>query len=50
MKNMKKAMIGLAVLAQLVFASAAFAEQEDVDNYNKAATSNKNSGVDLYGY
>ena len=44
-----KVIMGLAVVAQLVWAPIALAEQEDVDNYNKAA-SVKNGGVDLYGY
>lgn len=45
-----KKVIGLAVLAQLMLAPLVLhAEQEDVDNYNKAA-SNKNGSVDLYGY
>lgn len=47
--SVSKAMIGLAVIAQLVFAPVAFAEQEDVDNYNRA-TSVRNGAVDLYGY
>lgn len=45
---MTKLLIGLAVIAQIVFAPLAFAEQEDLENYNKAA--NKNGSVDLYGY
>lgn len=46
---MKLAFAVIAVLAQVAFVGVALAEQEDLDNYNKA-TSTKNAGVDLYGY
>lgn len=48
MKKVVLISVFLAV-AQLVFVGVAKAEQEDLDNYNRA-TSTRNAGVDLYGY